>query len=85
MAYQLAGNRTELKLFAAMEPLAAARYFGKLEAAHLDKSPKPETKISNAPKPIRTVGARATTAATFDLASASLADYRRARESGRLR
>jgi hypothetical protein len=85
LAYQLAKDPSELKKFAEMDALRAARYFGKLEAS-FDTTPKQETKtVSNAPKPIRPVGARANTnAAPPDLAKISLADYRRLRESGRI-
>jgi hypothetical protein len=85
LAYQLAKDPKELQKFAALDPLKAARYFGKLEAA-LD-APKPETRtVSNAPKPIKPVGARAhTNAAPPDLSRLSIAEYRRMRESGRIR
>lgn len=86
IAYQIASDPAELKKFAAMQPLAAARYFGKLEAAFSEEdSPETETKVSKAPKPIRPVGARASTSGTPDLAKLSLTDYRRLREAGKLR
>jgi len=87
LAYQLARDPKELQKFAAMDPLQAARYFGKLEAQYSSSdTPEAETRTSKAPKPIRPVGARSSgSAAPADLSKLSLADYRRLRESGKLR
>jgi hypothetical protein len=84
IAYQLAQDPAELKKFAAMSPLAAARYFGKLEAQHTPAAAPPkETKVSQAPRPIKPVGAgKGGAASTFDVSKASLSDYRRRREQG---
>jgi hypothetical protein len=59
IAYDLAKDHAELKKFAAMPPLAAARYFGKLEAAVGDapaQTKKPTA--TRAPRPPATVGSR---------------------------
>lgn len=87
LAYQLAKDPAELQKFAAMDPLKAARYFGKLEAFHSSEAPDTATpRTSHAPRPIRPVGARsAGSAAPPDLAKLSLSDYRALRETGRLR
>jgi hypothetical protein len=87
IAYHLAQNKAELEKFAGLEPLAAARFLGQLEAQFAsDSSDKPEPKSSKAPRPIRPLAA-AKSAATLPLnvATASLADYRKAREAGRIR
>ncbi len=84
LAYQLAQDPKELKKFASLEPLAAARFLGKLEAGFETPS-EPITKTSNAPRPIRPIGGRSASIGTFNVATASLGDYRRARETGRLK
>jgi hypothetical protein len=86
LAYQLAKDPSELKQFAAMDPLKAARLFGKLEAQFSsDSSDTTETRTSKAPKPIRPIGGRNAGSSLPDLSKVSLGDYRRLRESGRLR
>jgi hypothetical protein len=87
LAYQLAKDPAELQKFAAMDPLKAARHFGRLEAAYSSEAPDTATpRTSHAPRPIRPVGARsAGSAAPPDLAKLSLSDYRALRETGRLR
>jgi len=88
LAYALASDREALEKFAAMHPLAAARWLGKLEASlepKAEDAPKPETKVSSAPKPVRSVGGRAGGSASLDLSKLSLADYRRARDAGKVR
>jgi hypothetical protein len=83
LAYQLAQDRESLEKFAGMNPLAAARFLGKLEASLSSEAAPDENTVSKAPRPVRPVGARAS-AGKFNVADASLADYRKARESGRI-
>jgi hypothetical protein len=84
LAYALAQDRDQLEKFAGMSPLKAATHLGKLEASlKIENAPKPETKVSNAPRPVRPVGARAT--GTPDVTRMGLADYRAAREAGKIR
>lgn len=84
IAYQLAQDPAELRKFARLDPLAAAKFLGRLEAAY--ESPEPTTTTTSAPRPIRPISGRsATSGGTFNVTTASLADYRKARESGRLR
>jgi hypothetical protein len=86
LAYLLAQDRTQLEAIAAMDPVDAAVQIGKLEAKHFGEAAlNEETKVSKAPRPIKPVGGRASNAGYVDVASASLADYRKARESGKLR
>jgi hypothetical protein len=87
LAYTLAQDREALARFAAMHPIAAAREIGKLEAqlASSDTPVAKEPKVSNAPRPIKPVASRtAAHAGTPDIGKMSLADYRRAREAGRI-
>lgn len=88
IAYQLATNPDELKKFAALSPTAAARMFGRLEVSHEGTVAAPqqsETRVSNAPKPPRTLSGRtAGVAAKLDPSKLSNAEYRKARESGRI-
>lgn len=85
LAYQLAQDREQLEKFAAMHPLRAAALVGKLGAAlSTEEAPQTQDKVSNAPRPIRTVNTRqSASAAKFDVAKASLAEYRQRRESGK--
>lgn len=86
IAYQLASDPDELKKFAAMSPLAAARYFGKLEATYTPTSPASKPRVSNAPRPISPVGGRSTgTAAITDVSKLPLSAYRELRTQGRIR
>jgi hypothetical protein len=87
LAYKLAKDREALEKFAGMTPLAAARYLGSLEAelAAERKAPKPEASVSQAPKPVRPIAASRSSAASLDISKMSIAEYRKARESGRLR
>lgn len=85
IAYDLASDPDELKKFAAMDPLTAARFFGKLETAYQSQEdPKtPEPRVSSAPRPVRPVGVRSV--GTPDVKAMNLQDWRAARESGRIR
>lgn len=85
LAYALAQDREALEKFAGMSPLAAARYLGKLEASLTTESaPEPETKVSSAPRPMKPIGSSRATV-SLDVSKMSPEDYRRARESGKLR
>jgi hypothetical protein len=85
LAYQLAQDREALESFAQLSPLKAAAYLGKLEASlTVENAPEPETKVSNAPRPIKPVGS-SRTSGTPDVSKMSLADWRKARESGKIR
>jgi len=89
LAYQLAQNPAELRRIAALPPLKAAVEIGKLEAAFAkqatpaEEEAEPEIKVSSAPKPFKPVNG-ATTRGTPNVADLSPADYRKARESGRI-
>ncbi len=88
LAYALAKDRKRLEAFAAMNPLAAAREIGKLESAIASpKTPNKETKTATtAPRPIRPVnGGKAAGAGNVDVSTLSLAEFRKAREQGRIR
>lgn len=85
LAYALAQDRDGLEKFAGMPPLKAAAYLGKLEASFkVENAPEPETKVSNAPRPIKPVGSTRTSGVP-DVSKMSLADWRKARESGKIR
>lgn len=82
IAYDLASNPDELKKFAAMNPLQAAKYFGRLELNYSEQAPKTETRVSSAPRPVRPVGVRSV--GTPDVSKMTTAEYRAAREAGRI-
>lgn len=86
IAYKLAQDRAELERFTQLSPIQAAKAVAKLEAAFESPAPQEEEqpRVSKAPPPIRPVASKSTSAAV-DVKTASLADYRRAREAGRLR
>jgi hypothetical protein len=84
LAYRLALDRAELEKFAAMDPLEAAHYLGRLEATLPQKTaPQPETRVSSAPRPVRPVAGRSTQVIP-DVGKMSLSEYRRAREAGKI-
>jgi hypothetical protein len=91
LAYQLAKDRPALEKFAQLSPEAAAKEFGRLEGkfeaakAATSATSQPTTRtVSKAPAPVRPlVGGTTPGAAGLDVKTASLADYRRAREAGR--
>lgn len=87
IAYAVAQDRPLLERIAAMTPLGAAREIGKLEAAYVPDPNKEITEVSQAPRPIRPLaaGVGAPAANRLDPAKLSHADYRKARESGRLK
>ncbi len=58
IAYDLAKNSEELKKFAQMSPLAAARYIGKLEAALSGAPTRKPPHSTSAPRPPAHVGTR---------------------------
>lgn len=77
IAYTLAQDRKELARIAALSPLAAAREVGKLEAQLIAESaPKPKTKTSAAPAPIKPVGSTKSTATSKDPGEMSYREYR---------
>jgi hypothetical protein len=91
LAYALASDPEELQRIVRLPPLAFARELGKLEAKLASElpgepAPEPEAKVSSAPRPIRPVrSAQGAAAGVVDVKNISLGDYRRARESGKLR
>jgi hypothetical protein len=59
LTYELAKNREELARIAKLPPIAAAREIGRIETRMLkssDSKPIEAKKITNAPKPIETIG-----------------------------
>lgn len=59
LTYELAKNRDELARICKLSPLAAAREIGRIEtrlAKASDSKPSESKKITNAPKPIETIG-----------------------------
>jgi hypothetical protein len=88
LAYQLAQKPDELKKFAGMQSTAAAKFIGRLEASlgtAQAAAPNEETKVSNAPKPMRTLSGRTSgAAAKLDPAKLSNAEYRKARQAGKI-
>lgn len=87
IAYAVAQDRPLLERIAAMTPLGAAREIGKLETAYFPDPNKEIPEVSKAPAPIRPLaaGVGAPAANRLDPAKLSLGDYRKARESGRLK
>lgn len=90
LAYQLAKDRPALENFARLSPEAARQEFGrlegKLEAAKAAAPPTPTKKVSTAPAPIKPLsGGAAPGAGNVDVKNVSMADYRRMRESGRIK
>jgi hypothetical protein len=94
VAYALAQDPAKLQQLVKLEPLAFARAIGKLETQFASQAAddgdepasEPATPISRAPRPHKPLGAgKGVAASTFDVASRPLADYRQARESGKLR
>jgi hypothetical protein len=83
LAYALAKDREKLTKFAALAPLQAALFIGKLEAS-IAKAPATTTKArSSAPAPINPVNSRSASPAgkvdATKIAGMSTADYRKAR------
>ena len=95
LAYDLAQDPAELERIAKLPPLAAAREIGRLEAAYGRKTTgdsddaddaragEKEIKVSSAPKPFKTLNG-ATNRSVPNPGTLSAADYRKARESGRI-
>jgi hypothetical protein len=95
LAYELAQDPAELERIAKLPPLAAARAIGKLEAAFgpertggeddadAARTNEKEIKVSGAPPPFKPLNG-ATNRGTPNPATMSIADYRKARESGRI-
>lgn len=77
IAYKLASDHAELKKFAGMSPLAAAKHLGKLEAALPSSATTAQTQktSSRAPAPPRTVNARGANVAVDPTDPALAADY----------
>lgn len=76
LAYHLAKNPTKALTIANMQPLAAARAIGKLEA---ELSSRPMKRISQAPAPVQTVSGGVGSPGV-DLSTLSMADYIKARQ-----
>jgi hypothetical protein len=86
LAYELADDPDELARLIKLPPLAFARAIGKLEAAFPeagDAAEEKPIKVSAAPPPFRSVNGAANRGVP-NPATLSFADYRKARESGRI-
>lgn len=69
LAYQLAGDRKQLEQFAALDPLAAGRMFGRLEAS-LSAQTLPKKPVTRAPKPpSKVAGGKVATPTADDIAN----------------
>lgn len=79
LAYYLANNPDEAEQIAGMSPIGAIRTLGRIEERLA--SAKPEVKTTNAPPPIKPVGAKV--AVTKDPGKMSDAEYEKWRKSGR--
>lgn len=79
LAYELAKNRAEFERINKLPPLAAARELGKIEsrlASQASKETKPQTKTTQAPKPMEPVrGGQAKVAKSIDDPDLSFTDY----------
>jgi hypothetical protein len=87
LAYHLAQDPDELKRFVGLSPTNAAKEIGKLEALLFPVAPaeseEPEPKVSAAPRPFRPVTGNSARVSP-DPAKLTSAEYRKARESGRI-
>ena len=79
LAYYLANNPNEAEQIAGMSPIGAIRTLGRIEERLA--SAKPEVKTTNAPPPIKPVGAKV--AVTKDPGKMSDPEYEKWRKSGR--
>jgi len=79
VAYYLAGHREEAARIAKMQPLAAARELGRIEATLSAPKPKTETK---APKPVPTLSGAGGSKVTKDPERMSHEQYRAWRNAG---
>mgnify|MGYP007100053525 CR=1 FL=1 len=79
LAYYLANNPDEAEQIAGMSPIGAIRTLGRIEERLANA--KPEVKTTNAPPPIKPVGAKAVV--TKDPGKMSDAEYEKWRKSGR--
>lgn len=79
VAYYLAGHREEAARIAKMQPLAAARELGRIEATLSAPKPKTETQ---APKPVPTLSGGGGSRITKDPSKMSHAEYRAWRDKG---
>lgn len=80
--YFLGNHPEEASRISKLSPASAAREIGKIEVK-LEAKPKAEPKVSKAPPPVKPLAGKA--APSFDPDRSSLSEYRRARESGKLR
>jgi hypothetical protein len=81
LAYYLAQNPEECKRIAALQPVAAIRELGKLEAK-FEKAPEPEKpKVTKAPPPPKPVAARASAEKSIHDEDLSFAEYERLRKA----
>lgn len=79
LAYYLANNPDEAEKIAGMSPIGAIRTLGRIEERL--STAKPEVKTTDAPPPIKPVGARSTV--SKDPGKMSDAEYEKWRKSGR--